>query len=65
MQAVEPTTVIELLPRRLGVHQPRRHRRPPLQAHEWWLADLEERVGDIEFDVTSVAQTRLAPSPLA
>jgi transposase-like protein len=37
-------SVIELM-RRLGVHQPRRHRRPPLQAHEWWLSDLERELG--------------------
>jgi hypothetical protein len=37
-------SVIELM-RRLGVHQPRRHRRPPLQAHEWWLSDLEGELG--------------------
>jgi hypothetical protein len=37
-------SVIELM-RRLGVHQPRRHRRPPLQEHEWWLSDLEREVG--------------------
>jgi DNA invertase Pin-like site-specific DNA recombinase len=37
-------SVIELM-RRLGVHQPRRHRRLPLQAHEWWLSDLERELG--------------------
>jgi hypothetical protein len=37
-------SVIELM-RRLGVHQPRRHRRPPWQAHEWWLSDREGEVG--------------------
>jgi hypothetical protein len=37
-------SVIELM-RRLGVHQPRRHRRPPLQEHEWWLSDLERELG--------------------
>jgi hypothetical protein len=37
-------SVIELL-RRLGVHQPRRHRRPPLQEHEWWLSELERAWG--------------------
>jgi hypothetical protein len=37
-------SVIELM-RRLGVHQPRRHRRPLLQEHEWWLADLERELG--------------------
>jgi hypothetical protein len=37
-------SVIELM-RRLGVHQPRRHRRPPLQAHEWWVSDLEGELG--------------------
>jgi hypothetical protein len=36
-------SVIELM-RRLGVHQPRRHRRPPLQEHEWWLSDLEREL---------------------
>jgi hypothetical protein len=38
-------SVIELR-RRLGVHQPRRHRRPSLQEHEWWLADLERELGE-------------------
>jgi hypothetical protein len=37
-------SVIELR-RRLGVQQQRRHRRPPLQEHEWWLSDLEREVG--------------------
>ena len=27
--------------RRLGVHPPRRRRRPPLRDHAWWLSDLE------------------------
>jgi hypothetical protein len=33
-------SVIELM-RRLGVHQSRRRRCPPLPPHEWWLSDLE------------------------
>ena len=33
-------SVVELM-RRLGVHHPRRRRRPPLRDHEWWLSDLE------------------------
>jgi DNA invertase Pin-like site-specific DNA recombinase len=37
-------SVIELM-RRLGVHQPRQRPRPPLHAHEWWLADLERELG--------------------
>jgi len=37
-------SVIELM-RRLGVQPPRRHRRPPLQEHEWWLSDLERELG--------------------
>lgn len=37
-------SVIELR-RRLGVHQARRHRRPHLQEHEWWLSDLEGELG--------------------
>jgi DNA invertase Pin-like site-specific DNA recombinase len=37
-------SVIELM-RRLGVHQPRRRRRPPLPEHAWWLSDLEREVG--------------------
>jgi hypothetical protein len=37
-------SVIELM-RRLGVPQPRRHRRPPLQGHEWWLSDWERELG--------------------
>jgi hypothetical protein len=37
-------SVIELM-RRLGVHQARRHRRPHLQEHEWWLSDLEGKLG--------------------
>jgi hypothetical protein len=37
-------SVIELM-RRLGVHQPRRRRRRPLNEHEWWLSDLERELG--------------------
>jgi hypothetical protein len=37
-------SVIELM-RRLEVHRSRRHRRPALHVHEWWLADLEGEVG--------------------
>jgi DNA invertase Pin-like site-specific DNA recombinase len=37
-------SVIELM-RRLGVHQSRRRRRPPLHPHEWWLSDLERELG--------------------
>jgi DNA invertase Pin-like site-specific DNA recombinase len=37
-------SVVELM-RRLGVHQPRRRRRPPLHEHEWWLSDLERELG--------------------
>jgi hypothetical protein len=37
-------SVVELM-RRLGVHQPCRRRRPPLQEHEWWLSDLEREIG--------------------
>jgi hypothetical protein len=37
-------SVIELM-RRLGVYQSRRRRRPPLNAPEWWLSDLEREVG--------------------
>ncbi len=37
-------SVIELM-RRLGVHQPRRRRRPPLNEHEWWLSDLAHELG--------------------
>jgi DNA invertase Pin-like site-specific DNA recombinase len=37
-------SVVELM-RRLGVRQPRRRRRPPLQEHEWWLSDLERELG--------------------
>jgi DNA invertase Pin-like site-specific DNA recombinase len=33
------------LMRRLTVYHPRRRRRPPLQAHEWWLSDLERALG--------------------
>jgi transposase-like protein len=36
--------VVELM-RRLEVHHPRRRRRPPLPAHEWWLSDLERALG--------------------
>jgi hypothetical protein len=36
--------VIELM-RRLELHQRRPRRRPPLQEHEWWLADLERELG--------------------
>jgi DNA invertase Pin-like site-specific DNA recombinase len=37
-------SVVELM-RRLGVHHPRRRRRPPLRDHEWWLSDLERVLG--------------------
>jgi hypothetical protein len=37
-------SVMELM-RRLGVHQPRQRRRPPLHEHEWWLSDLERKLG--------------------
>jgi hypothetical protein len=37
-------SVVELR-RRLGVHQPRRRRRPPLGEHAWWLSDLERVLG--------------------
>jgi hypothetical protein len=37
-------SVIELM-RRLGVHQPRQRRRPPLSEHEWWLSDVEAELG--------------------
>jgi len=37
-------SVVELM-RRLEVHHPRRRRRPPLNAHEWWLSDLERALG--------------------
>jgi hypothetical protein len=37
-------SVIALM-RRLGVQQPRRRRRPPLNAHEWWVADCGREVG--------------------
>jgi hypothetical protein len=37
-------SVIELM-RRLGAHQSRRRRRPPLHPHEWWLSDLERELG--------------------
>jgi DNA invertase Pin-like site-specific DNA recombinase len=37
-------SVVELM-RRLAVHHPRRRRRPPLHAHEWWLSDLERALG--------------------
>src|SRR5215470_7941314 len=37
-------SVVELM-RRLGVHQPRRRRRPPFSDHEWWLSDLEQVLG--------------------
>jgi len=33
------------LRRRLGVHPPRRRRRPPLHEHEWWFADWEGELG--------------------
>jgi DNA invertase Pin-like site-specific DNA recombinase len=36
--------VIELM-RCLAVSHPRRRRRPPLPAHEWWLSDLERALG--------------------
>ena len=37
-------SVVELM-RRLEMHPPRRRRRPPLRAHEWWLSDLERTLG--------------------
>jgi hypothetical protein len=33
------------LMQRLGVVPRRRHRRPPLTEHEWWLSDLQRLVG--------------------
>ena len=57
-------SVHELM-RRLGVHQPRRRRRLPLSEHEWWLSDLERVFGRSELDAASVAEVRLAASPLA
>jgi len=33
------------LRQRLGVHQPRRHGRPPLSKHEWWFSALARVLG--------------------
>ena len=33
------------LMQRLGVHQPRRHGRPPLSQHEWWFSALARVLG--------------------
>ena len=58
-------SVIELM-RRLGVHQPHGDDAAcPCSEHEWWLSDLERELGIVELDAASVAQTRLASSPLA
>lgn len=37
-------SMVELM-RRLEVHHPCRRRRPPLNAHEWWLSDVEKALG--------------------
>jgi hypothetical protein len=37
-------SVMEVM-RRLGLHQRRPRRRPPLQEHEWWLSDVERELG--------------------